>query len=156
MKKLIILILLPILAGSVAFCLMRSHKIAASKGGPLLDALPELTWVKTDLKLNDEQFSKVTALHVAYRPKCVELCKAISDAHKKLAELTRRDGQFTPELEAAIREHAEVHAECQRAMLKHLYETAATLDDEQARRYLETMLPFALDFTQTEPECHSH
>ena len=35
-------------------------------------------------------------------------------------------------------------------MLNHLYETAATLSPEQSRRYLETMLPYALDFTHSE------
>lgn len=153
MKQLLIALIASLVAGAVAFSLMRSHKMAASRG-PLLDSLPELAWVKTDLKLSESQFAKVSALHVAYRPKCMEYCQKIAAAHEKLALLTRRDREVTPELEAAIREHAEVHATCQQAMLKHLYETAATLDEQQAKRYLQTMVPFALDSSNSEAETH--
>ena len=156
MKKLVILGVVAVLAGVAAFFLMRTHKLAAT-GGPLLDTLPELAWVRTDLGLTDTQFAKVSALHLAYRPKCVEMCRNISLAHEKLASLTHCGREVTPELEVAIREHAEVHAQCQAAMMKHLYETAATLDEKQASRYLETMLPFALGFATGGSECqHSH
>jgi len=156
MKKTLIILTVSILAGVAAFSLMRSHKAAAS-GGALLDSMPELAWVRKDLGLTEEQFAKVSELHAAYRPKCLELCRHISEAHAKLASLTRRDRDVTPELEAAIREHADVHARCQQAMLKHIYETAATLDEKRAGRYLDTMLPYTLDFTQSQPEAgHSH
>ncbi|MEO5715864.1 MAG: Spy/CpxP family protein refolding chaperone [Luteolibacter sp.] len=156
MKKGILIVAVCLLAGVMAFCLMRSRTIAHSRGN-LLDSMPELTWVRTDLKLTDAQFAKVSELHVAYRPKCLEMCRRISDAHEKMEGMTREGRNLTPELEAAIREHAVIHAECQQAMLKHLYETAAVLDDKQAGRYLETMIPFALDFTPSgSGNLHSH
>jgi hypothetical protein len=156
MKNLLFILVASLLAGVAAFSIVRYHKVAAAKG-PLLDSLPELAWVKTELKLSEEQFARVSALHVAYRPKCVEYCQAIAAAHEQLVRLTRRDREVTPELAAAIREHAEVHAKCQREMLRHLYETAAALNEQQASRYLEVMLPFALDSAPDEPEnphCH--
>lgn len=146
MKKGLLILATALLAGLIAFCLMRSHTIARS-GGNLLDSMPELAWVRTDLKLTDAQFAKVTELHVAYRPKCMEMCRRISEAHEKMEGLTAKQRKETPELDAAIREHALIHAECQQAMLKHLYETAAVLDEKQGSRYLETMMPYALDFT---------
>jgi RNA polymerase sigma-70 factor (ECF subfamily) len=36
-------------------------------------------------------------------------------------------------------------------MLEHLYETAAVLEEAQGRRYLDAMLPYALDFKYSEP-----
>lgn len=156
MKKAIFILAAALLAGVISFCIMRSRMIAHSRGN-LLDSMPELAWVRTDLKLTDMQFAKVSDFHAAYRPKCVEMCHRISDAHEKMEELTRKGRMVTPELEAAIREHAVIHAECQQAMLKHLYETAAVLDEKQAARYLETMIPFALDFTLSESgNLHSH
>ncbi len=149
MRKGIIVLILALLAGVTAFCLMRSHKMAVIRG-PLLDAMPELAWVRTELKLTDEQFAKVSELHAAYRPKCKELCRSISDAHEKMEGLARKDRNLTPELEEALREHARIHVESQQAMLKHLYETAAVLDHNQASRYLEAMLPYALDFSHSE------
>ena len=65
-----------------------------------------------------------------------------------LLEILARSGRaISPELTAAIRDHARVHAECQQKMLEHLYQTADLLDDKQAARYLETMVPHALDST---------
>jgi len=149
MKKGSLILAIALLAGVIAFCVVRSQKMART-GGNLLDSMPELTWVRTDLKLTDTQFAKVSELHAAYRPKCMEMCRRISEAHQKMEAVSRMDRKLTPELEAAIREHAGIHAECQQAMLKHLYETAAVLDANQASRYLETMVPYALDFTLSE------
>ena len=149
MKRGLILMALAITAGVVAFCFTRSHQMAERRE-LRLDAMPELAWVRTDLKLTDEQFAKVSELHVAYRPRCVDMCRRISKAHDKVEAAAHGGGTMTHELETAIREHAETQVECQRAMLKHIYETAAVLDKDQASRYLETMLPFALDFAPVE------
>lgn len=149
MKKGLIFLAVALLAGGMAFCFMRSRKIAERQGS-LLDSMPELAWVRTDLKLTDEQFTKVSDLHVGYRPKCMEMCRAISEAHEKIERMAGKSREFSPELEAALREHAEIHVQCQAAMLKHIYQTAAAMDEKQASRYLETMLPFALDFSHSE------
>jgi hypothetical protein len=97
------------------------------------------------LQLSDEQFAKATALHVAYRPVCEEMCDRIARAHASLESLARGGRGITPELAEAIRHHARVHAECQQKMLEHLYQTADLLDERQAARFLESMVPHALD-----------
>jgi Spy/CpxP family protein refolding chaperone len=156
MKKLILMVAVSLLAGVLSFFLMRSQRMAAHHGS-LVDSMPELTWIRKELKLTDAQFAKVSALHASYRPKCMEMCRSIADGHEKIEGLARKDRMVTSELEAAIREHADNHARCQQAMLRHIYETAAVLDDSQASRYLETMLPYALDFTHGGLESpHSH
>jgi len=154
MKKAVLILTLALLAGVAAFCLMRHHKMAESHGGPLLDSMPELAWVRADLHLTDEQFAKVSDLHVAYRPKCVEMCRCMEQSRTKVEALSRKERTVTPELESAIGEHAEVSARCQRAMLKHIYDTAAVLDRNQADRYLNTMLPYALGDAQTDTGGH--
>jgi Spy/CpxP family protein refolding chaperone len=146
MKKRLGILVLALVAGIAAFWSMRSCKMAA-RNGVLLDSMSELAWVRSDLKLTDAQFAKVAELHAAYRPNCVEMCRRIAEVRGKVEELAKASRSVTPELEAALREHAETHAECQQAMLRHLYETAATLDPDQARTYLETMLPMAMDST---------
>lgn len=150
MNRAFFTILLALAAGILAFSLMRSHKLA-SREDVLLDAMPELTWLKTELKATDAQFAKVTELHLAYRPKCVEMCRRITDAHAKVDALARANRGMTPELDAALREHAATHAECQQAMLEHIYRTAALLDPGQASRYIETVLPIALELTRSAP-----
>lgn len=146
MKKGLVILTLALFAGVLSFSLMRRHKMAEHRS-VFLDAMPELAWVRNDLKLTGAQFAKVTELHAAYRPKCVEMCGRIAAAREKVDALAKESRDVSSELEAALREHAATQAECQQAMLKHMYETAATLDPDQAKRYLETMLPMALNFT---------
>jgi Spy/CpxP family protein refolding chaperone len=141
-----------LVAGLIAFCAMRWHKAAEFSHGEgiALDAMPELAWLRKELNLSDEQFVKVRDLHAAYRPNCTEMCRRISEAHEKIESFASAHQVITPAYKAALNEHAAIHVECQEAMLNHLYETAATLSPEQSKRYLETMLPFAVDFTHSE------
>ena len=150
MKAKALYILMVILAaGVLAFCLMRNHRMP-SRGDALLDTMPELGWVRSELKLTDEQFKKVAQLHADYRPECVKMCHRISQAHEQIEKLAKTAQGMTPELDAVLREHAAIHLECQQTMLGHIYRTAAVLDEGQSAKYLDTVLPYALDFTHSE------
>jgi hypothetical protein len=155
MKKGVLILLFALTAGLLAFYVTRSHQQADRKE-VLLDSMPELAWLRVDLKLTDEQFAKASVLHADYRPKCVAMCRSIAEAHAKLESLSQAGRAMTPELEAAIRDHARVHAECQQRMLEHLYQTANLFDDRQAARYLATMVPHALDSTTGGTTCATH
>lgn len=151
MKKGALILLLALLAGLVAFCLMRWHRAdSAHAPGIVLDAMPELEWLRSELGLTDEQFSKVRALHVAYRPRCSDMCRRIAEAHEEIETIAKSTREVTPQFRDALKRHADIHVECQEQMLKHLYETAALLNTDQEAKYLETMLPFALDFSHSE------
>lgn len=143
MKRGLWILLVALIIGIGAYYVTRSQQ-QSPDGGTLLDSMPELGWLRDELKLNDAQFSKAGELHVAYRPQCVEMCRRISEAHARVEAIARVSREITPELEMAIREHARVHAECQEKMLDHLYQTAELMNDDQAARYLEMVLPSAL------------
>jgi hypothetical protein len=157
MKNGLLILILALSAGTAAFMVARSHRQSAHDG-ILLDSMPELAWLRTELKLSEAQFRQASELHAAYRPICEQMCHNISEAHAKLEPLARTGRSITPELAAAIQNHARVHAECQQKMLEHLYQTAALLDDKQAARYLETMIPHALDSSLASgtPGGHKH
>jgi recombinational DNA repair ATPase RecF len=156
MKKPWVIILCFLLAGTAAFCVMHFKKRVGQEG-VLLDKMSELAWVRSELKVTDEQLARVAELHAAYRPKCVQMCYRIAESHEKLDRLTSQNQGMSEELRTAIREHAAIHAECQETMLEHLYQTAAQLDAKQADSYLKAMLPYALDFTHCESEAaHCH
>ncbi len=150
MKIKALYVLIAILAtGVLAFCLMRNQRMP-NRGDALLDTMPELRWVRSELKLSDEQFKKVAQLHVDYRPECVKMCHRISQAHEQIEELAKTARGMTPELDTVLREHAAIHLECQQTMLGHIYRTAAVMDKHQAEKYLEKVLPYALNFTHSE------
>ncbi len=85
------------------------------------------------------------------------MCRRIAEAHEKITTLASTTRVIAPEYHAALKAHADLHAECQESMLRHLYKTATVLNPDQAERYLKAMLPFALDFSQSEPSnLHAH
>lgn len=106
--------------------------------------LPELQWLRASLDLTDSQFEKVQALHLAYQPKCAELCMRVHHSDQSLMEASAHSRTATEEVVKLMRERAELTQECQQAMLKHVYETAACMTPEQADKYLKTVLPHVL------------
>ena len=150
-RRVIIVMVVALVAGVCAFTWMRSQRIPHRDSSILLETMPELAWLRSELKLTDSQFTQVSKLHAAYLPECAEMCQRIADAHVRLNEAARGKSEVTSELKSAVEDHAKTHAECQERMLVHLYETARILDSKQAERYLEIMLPYALDFSHSEP-----
>lgn len=150
MKKGLLILLLALAAGGAAFWITRSHH-QCERQAVLLDSMPELAWLRGELKLSDAQFAQASALHTAYRPQCALMCGRIAAAQARLETLAQATRGVTPELADAIREHSRVRAECQQKMLEHLYQTARLFDDPQAARYLAKVLPHALESTPAGP-----
>jgi hypothetical protein len=144
MRRPLLVLGFALLAGILAFLGMRNHQMGERSGALLVDQLPELAWLKKDLQLSEGEFSKVKELHLGYRPKCLEMCNRIVRAREKLRVSSQAQRQMNPELESAIREYAKVQADCQQAMLQHLYQTAAVLSPQKAERFLKAALPAAL------------
>ncbi len=72
-------------------------------------------------------------------------------SHGKIKALVDAGNQVSPELEQALKEHALIHVECQAAMLRHIYNTAGCMSPDQARTYLNVMVPHVIELPM-EPE----
>ena len=159
MKRGLIILLLAVAASTAAFFMTRSQ----CQCGTRLDAtshdgetmLPELEWLHQELKLDDAQFEKVKAQHLAYKPTCEALCMKVMAARKKLGHLAAQGNLSSPEFDAALQEQAAVHVECQKALLRHLHQTAGLMSESQARKYLDAMLPQVIG-AAAEPVSHGH
>lgn len=152
-----------ILAGSIllavaGFVISRSLPVSHPSGGHGMHEsgthLPELEWLRREFHLSDSEFEQVSALHHDYLPTCESFCAKIAEARAKVKQLVLAGRSVGPELEAALREEAGLRAECQIAMLRHLYVTAGALPPEKANAYLEAMLPEVLAMTSDPPEDH--
>ena len=115
--------------------------------------LPELEWLRQWLRLDEAQFRQVRELHLAYRPRCRELCMRANEADARLVAVMR---DSPPDLSAVLRARAEVQVEAQEAMLAHVWQTAALMTPEQARQYLETLLPHVLGLRLPREDDSSH
>lgn len=156
MKRGLWILAAALLAGLAGFALSRQHCCTVLINPPPSShhtdsRLPELEWLRREFKLTNPQFAEVSALHLAYRPACEALCMRVMTSHDKIKKLVDHGTEVSPEITAALQEHASLQVECQTAMLKHLYQTAACLSPEQARNYLDAMLPQIIGMTM-EPE----
>lgn len=155
MKKGLLILATAIATGILAFFLTR-EKPGPSGTPVLLDSMPELAWLGTDLGLTPEQLAKVGKLHREYRPVCDEMCRRITESEANIAALAAGQPSMTEELAAAIEKHGHIIAGCKRSMLEHLYQTAAFMDGHQARRYLEITVPLALESASRRGKTRCH
>ena len=109
--------------------------------------LPEIQWLRRWLSLDEAQFAKVQALHLAYMPTCEKLCARVQQSEAAALALSWKQSKVDPELAAAIQARAQVASECQQALLEHVYQTAACMNPGQAQLYLGLMIPHALGVT---------
>jgi hypothetical protein len=155
MKRGLWVLIVSLLVGLTAFIVSRqqcrcawNEKISRHESK---SQLPGLEWLRHEFDLSDEQFAKVSELHLAYRPVCEDLCMKIMASHKKVKMLVNGEPQLSPDLVAALKEHAELHVKSQTAMITHLYRTASCMTPEQGRRYLDAILPQVIEMAM-EPE----
>ena len=120
--------------------------------------LPELEWLRHSLDLTDSQFEKVKALHLAYQPTCEALCLRVHLSNQSLLETATKSRAVEGGVAGNLRERADLSLECQQAMLRHVYETAACMRTEQAEKYLHLVLPpaFGVDDSRADGGHTSH
>jgi len=107
----------------------------------------ELSWMKDEFGLNDEEFSKIERLHNDYVPRCDELCCRIAASAEKVKGLAEDADSMNENLAAALQEYEQTRFECQKALLEHLYETARCMPPDKGKQFLEIALPNALSDT---------
>jgi hypothetical protein len=107
---------------------------------------PELTWLKQEYQLTDEQYTRVCKLYAAYHPQCLEMRHEIDKKNARLKDLLASTNTVTPEIKEALMETVQLRAKCETAMLNHFYEVSQAMPPDQGRRYLawvqqETLVP---------------
>jgi hypothetical protein len=132
---------LTILVAGLALCLAAFGGFyffgTASQRDMIRSQQPELAWLQKEFKLSDAELTRITRLHDAYQPHCMEMCRRIDEQGRNLKALLNGTNTVTPAIEAALTESARLRAECQRDMLQHFYEVSRTMPPAQGRRYLE-------------------
>jgi hypothetical protein len=97
---------------------------------------PELAWLKQEYNLSDSEFARISQLHEAYLPGCLERCRHIEEVNEKLRRLLPPAGSVTPEIQDLLAERARTRANCESEMLKHFLAVSRTMPAEQGKRYL--------------------
>lgn len=98
--------------------------------------VPELAWFQQEFNLNEGEFKQVSELHLAYLPKCREMCRQIDAQNARLQKLLSAATNETPQINEVLAESARLRSDCQRMMLHHFFAVAKTMPPDQGRRYL--------------------
>lgn len=106
---------------------------------------PELAWLKKEFNLNDDEFKRVSEIHEAYVPECMERCFRIAAKNAELAALLGTTGGMTAEIEKKLEEAARIRVECQKAMLEHFLEVSRMMPPEQGKRYIAWVQELTLE-----------
>lgn len=140
MKRALILLTSLLAAAALAYGLSRWYFVHGPATPPQAnDAADPLLWLQRDLGVDPYTLARVKAAHKAYQPQCASLCLAIAKANARVRTLMEQSRAMTPELETAIRDAQQCHADCRTAMLRHIYETAALLPPDAAAPYLHAV-----------------
>jgi hypothetical protein len=92
-------ILILVAAVAVGLCMFLCSRLMLSSSGPFStkampkengSLLPELHWLQNWLRLDAEQMQKVKALHLAYLPKCEDLCHRVHLSNEDILALSER------------------------------------------------------------------
>lgn len=113
-----------------------------------------LAWMRRDFALSDDEFTKVCALHDAYLPHCDSMCQRMEAASNHVSSALRASPAMTGEAQTALREYETARAECQRATLQHVLDTAAVMKPEAGRAFVQKVLPHLLTSRQHVSELH--
>lgn len=135
MKKLLLLVaaVLAVCALSCVFVYMMNMRKSPDE------------WVGQRLGLRGEALEEFRQAHGRYAATCAEMCVRIQASDKELARLISSSREVTPEITAAIARSDALRNECRRNMLAHFYEVAAMLETDQARSYLQMVLPLIVE-----------
>jgi len=99
----------------------------------------EMVWLTREFHLDSGQTRRIAQLQADYEPRCMEMCRRIAGNNEKLDRQITANHERTPEMEALLRESADIQVECRRDMLTHIYAVAGVMSPEQAQRYLALM-----------------
>src|ERR1043165_4049934 len=135
MKRGFLILALGVVGAIVAYCCVYRMGTATPRG-MMESPHPELAWLKHEFNLGDAEFKRISELHAGYLPQCMERCRRIDKLNDKLSKALDGATHVTADLEALLRERAQMRATCQAEMLKHFFEVSRTMPPDQGKRYL--------------------
>lgn len=97
---------------------------------------PEIAWLKSEFHLSQDQVAQISQLHEEYVSACGERCQLICAKNEKLQQLLTSTNRMTAEIEKALKDAAQLRANCQTTMLEYCYQISRSMPPEQGKRYL--------------------
>jgi hypothetical protein len=136
-----LLVVVAVAAGFLSFRLGGEPQVRAA-----LQQRDTLTWLRTDFRLNDEQFAAIRKLHEAYSVECEAHCRAIQEAAMARNTLRSASPADPVAIAAADQRVQQLREVCETAIAGHVRQVAAQMSPAEGQRYLALVLPKIADF----------
>lgn len=153
MKRPVLIFAALAFAAALAFTICHRMASRPLRAG---DIPSELAWLRAEFQLDDATFAKARALHAEYEPRCMESCARIERVNARIHALATTDGTQSEEMDAALRDAAELQRECRGQMWRHIESVAALFPPEQAGRYRQLMARAIILPGQPYRPAHAH
>lgn len=105
----------------------------------------QLTWIRKELKLTDEQYSRVVAIHEASSPKLLALAAQVAQLREEYAAFDRQrlatDQVDFVEFARFVEQRRAIDRECLALTRQLVAATSSTMSPEQRERYLDLLGP---------------
>lgn len=102
-------------------------------------------WLRKEFHLTPQQLSTILKIDADFTAHNEETYRRLNELYGKADALIARSQSVTPEVDAALRECAEVQAESCRTALKHMYAIAGQLPPQESARYIKILQPHILE-----------
>jgi hypothetical protein len=114
---------------------------AGQRAGVIYCANPadDLSWLRTEFHLNDDEMARVRQVHESYLPQCAKMCALIAAKKAEVQAALANGTNVTAEVQKKLTELGEFRAQCQGQMLQHFIAVSQAMPPEQGRRYLAEM-----------------
>lgn len=105
----------------------------------------QLSWIRTELKLTDEQYSRVVAIHEASSPKLLALAAQVAQLREEYEAFDRQrlatDQVDFIEFARFVEQRRAIDRECLALTRQLVAATSSTMSPEQRERYLGLLGP---------------
>jgi len=137
-RKLLIILGLAVVAGIFGYGLARLRFESNTKQSARTGA--DITWIKSEFDLSEEEFAAIRELHVAYGKVCARHCAEILEAQARIEHLRSEDAEATRIAEAA-QNLTRLEAVCNEATHAHIFRVAAKMPLEKGVRFIRATDP---------------
>ena len=105
----------------------------------------QLSWIRTELKLTDEQYARIRAIHEASSPKLLALAAQVAQMREEYAAFDRQrlatDRVDFLEFARFVEQRRAIDRECLAITRQLVAATSNTMSPEQRERYLVLLGP---------------
>lgn len=95
-----------------------------------------MAWLKREYGLDDATFEKVTEAHRRYFRECAQRCHELADVNRHFLSEVSADSPRQSDLDAVEILRESICHDCRLAMIEHVHEVAALMDEETGRRFI--------------------